>query len=55
MQDATDDEIDLIELIQTLWDGKWLITAITTALTILSVGVVFQIPPSFEGSLRITR
>ena len=54
MQDATGDEIDLIEIIQTLWDGKWLITAITAALTILSVGVLLQIPPSFEGSLRIT-
>ena len=54
MQDATNDEIDLIELIQVLWDGKWLITAITAAFAILSVGVVFQIPPSFEGSLRVT-
>ena len=54
MQDATNDEIDLIELIQTLWNGKWLIAAITAAFAILSVGVVFQIPPSFEGFLRIT-
>ena len=54
MQDATSDEIDLIELIEIIWDGKWLITAITTAFAILSVGAVFQIPPSFEGSLRIT-
>ena len=54
MQDATSDEIDLIELIEIIWDGKWLITAITAAFAILSVGVVFQIPPSFEGSLRIT-
>ena len=53
MQDATSDEIDLIELIEIIWDGKWLITAITAAFAILSVGVVFQIPPSFEGSLRI--
>ena len=55
MQDATSDEIDLIEIIQRLWDGKWLITAITAVFAILSVGYVFQIPPSFEGSLRITQ
>ena len=54
MQDAASDEIDLIELIENIWDGKWLITAITAVFAILSVGVVFQIPPSFEGSLRIT-
>ena len=54
MQDATSDEIDLIDLIQTLWDGKWLITAITAAFAILSVGVMFQIPPSFDGRIDIT-
>ena len=53
MQDATSDEIDLIDLIQTLWDRKWLITAITVAFAILSVGVMFQIPPSFDGRIEI--
>ena len=53
MRDATSDEIDLIDLIQTLWDRKWLITAITVAFAILSVGVMFQIPPSFDGRIEI--
>lgn len=53
MRDATSDEIDLIDLIQTLWDRKWLITAITVAFAILSVGVIFQIPPSFDGRIEI--
>ena len=53
MQDATSDEFDLIELIEIIWDGKWLITAITAAFAILSVGVVLQIPPSFEGRVEI--
>ena len=53
MQDATSDEIDLIELIEIIWDGKWLITAITAAFAILSVGVMFQIPPSFEARIDI--
>lgn len=54
MQEATNDEIDLIELIQSFWDGKWLITAITAACAILSCWVVFPILPGFEGSLRIS-
>ena len=55
MRDATSDEIDLIDLIQTLWDRKWLITAITVAFAILSVGVMFQIPPSFDGRMKLGR
>lgn len=53
MDDANSDEIDLIELIEIIWDGKWLITAITTAFAILSVGVALQIPPRFEGRVDI--
>ena len=53
MQDATSDEIDLIELIEIIWDGKWLITAITAAFAILFVGILFQIPPSFEARIDI--
>ncbi len=53
MQESANEEIDLIELFQTLWDGKWPITAITAAFAILSVGVAFQIPPSFEGRTDI--
>jgi LPS O-antigen subunit length determinant protein (WzzB/FepE family) len=53
MQEANSDEIDLVELIEIIWGGKWLITAITGAFAILSVGVMLQIPPSFEGSIDI--
>ena len=53
MDDATSDEIDLIELIEIIWDGKWLITAITAAFAILFVGILFQIPPSFEARIDI--
>ena len=41
--DATSNEIDLIELIEIIWDGKWLITAITAAFAIIFVGIAFQI------------
>ena len=54
MQDTVSDEIDLIELIETLWDAKWFITAITACFTVLSVAVALLLPVGFEGKLRIT-
>ena len=54
MQDATSDEIDLIDLIETLWDAKWLIAVITACFSVLSIVIALQLPPSFEGKLRIT-
>ncbi len=64
MTAINDDEIDLFELFQTLWEGKWLISAVT-AIAILAGGgfLVFQepaygsklvysvdtIPPFYEG------
>ena len=54
MQKAASDQIELIEFIQMLWNRKWVITAITAAFAIFSIGVVLQIRPIFEGNLRIT-
>lgn len=54
MQDTASDEIDLIELIETLWDAKRLIAAITACFAVLSIGVALLLPARFEGSLRIT-
>ena len=54
MQDTASDEIDLIELIETLWGAKWLITVITACFSILSVAYTFLLPTSFEGKLRIS-
>ena len=53
MQDNTSDEIDLIELIKTLWDTKWLIIGTTACFSVLSVAVVLLLPTIFEGKLRI--
>ena len=53
MPDEVDDEIDLIELIENIWDGKWLIGAITGIFALLSVFIVLNLPPSFEGSIDI--
>lgn len=54
MQKATSDQFELFEFIQMLWNKKWMITAITAAFAIFSIGVVLQIRPIFEGNLGIT-
>ena len=48
-----DDEIDLFELFETLWDGKWKIIATTFVAAV--IGFVFSIvkPNSFEVSTPI--
>ena len=50
MNQVQDDEIDLFELFQTLWDGKWKI--ILTTFVAAIIGVVFSVvkPNSFEVS-----
>ena len=49
-----DDEIDLVELAQTVWDGKWKIVAVV-ALSVLSVFgyQTIQPQPNFEASTEI--
>lgn len=48
-----DDEIDLFELFETLWDGKWKI--ILTTFVAAVIGVIFSVvkPSSFEVSTPI--
>ena len=53
MQEAPSDEIDLIELVQVLWNGKWYIGAFTGISLMLSIAGVLTLPPSFEGRLDI--
>ena len=53
MHETTIDEIDLIELIETLWVAKWLIAAITACFSVLSVAFALLLPAGFEGKLRI--
>ena len=49
-----DNEIDLVELFETLWDTKWLIATITSAFAAMSVIGALLMPTGFEGSLRIS-
>ena len=43
---VSDDEIDLMELIANLWDGKWWIAAVTAIFTAAGAGYAFLSPNS---------
>ena len=46
-----DDEIDLFELFQTLWDGKRLISAFVAVTVLLAVGFLFVKDAAYESRL----
>ena len=48
--DGFDDEIDLFELVQNLWEDKWLISAITSAAAVISVLVALWLPNIYQAS-----
>ena len=48
-----DDEIDLFELIQSLWKEKVLIIGITAVITLIGGGVAFSIHPTYEASVKM--
>jgi len=48
-----DDEIDLFELIQSLWKEKVLIVAITAVITLIGGGVAFSLTPIYEASVKM--
>ena len=48
-----DDEIDLFELIQSLWKEKVLIIAITAVITLIGGGVAFSLTPIYEASVKM--
>jgi uncharacterized protein involved in exopolysaccharide biosynthesis len=48
--DGFDDEIDLFELVQNLWEDKWLISAITSVAAVVSVLVALWLPNIYQAS-----
>lgn len=44
-----DDEIDLRDLFRVLWEGKWLITGITFAGTVIAVIIAFMLPNIYRA------
>ena len=54
MNQVQDDEIDLFELFQTLWDGKWLITAFVAFATLIGFGYSQLVQPKYYVSVPYT-
>ena len=48
-----DDEIDLLELVESLWKEKVLIVAITTLITIIGLGYAMLTPSTYEARVEI--
>ncbi|MGF2733388.1 polysaccharide biosynthesis tyrosine autokinase [Marinobacter sp. DUT-1] len=48
-----DDEIDLLALLGTLWDGKWLIAAVTVIFTAIGVFYALIQPPVYRANALI--
>jgi LPS O-antigen subunit length determinant protein (WzzB/FepE family) len=48
-----DDEIDLMELVANLWDGKWLIAGITFCAVLISTGYSILSPKNFALTYQL--
>ena len=51
MNQVQNDEIDLFELFQTLWDGKWLISAFVVLATLIGFGYSQVAQPKYDVSV----
>ena len=51
--DGFDDEIDLFELVQNLWEDKWLISAITGFAAVTSVLVALWLPNIYQATMLL--
>ena len=49
-----DDEIDLFEFFETLWDGKWLISAFVALATLIGFGYSQVAQPKYDVSVSYT-
>lgn len=52
MNQVQNDEIELFELFQTLWDGKWLISAFVAVALLLGGGLIFSKDAAYESRLN---
>ena len=48
------DEIDLADLVRSLWQGKWLVIGVTFSALVLAVAYLKLKPTSYTGSLEIS-
>lgn len=50
---APTDEIDLIEVIRHIWDGRWLIVKVTLAFMVLGLVIAFTSTEQFKSEARL--
>ena len=48
------DEIDLADLVRSLWNGKWLVIGVTFLTTLLAVAYLTLVPKIYTGTLEIS-
>jgi chain length determinant protein (polysaccharide antigen chain regulator) len=47
------DEIDLTDLVRSLWNGKWLVIGVTLVSAMLALAYLVLVPKTYTGSLEI--
>ena len=53
MQQIHNDEIDVFEIFQKLWDGKWLISAFTILSMLIGASIIFFKEPAYESKITL--
>lgn len=53
MPEGTDDEISLLEMLQVLWEHKWLLIGSTLGAGVLAAGVTLLMPDYYTATARI--
>ena len=53
MQPPYDDEIDLVDLFKTIWDGKWQIVGAVVIAAVGAAGVLLNLPSEFTATTEI--
>ena len=49
-----DDEIDLADLVRSLWRGKWLVVGIAIATLMSAIAYLMLVPKTYTGSFEIS-
>lgn len=53
MQPRYDDEIDLVDLFKTIWDGKWQIVGAVVIAAVAAAGILLSLPNEFTATTEI--
>jgi chain length determinant protein (polysaccharide antigen chain regulator) len=52
---AADDEINLADLVRSIWDGRWLIAGVAAITTVLGADYAFVAPNKYETTLELQK